>query len=87
MSDTNSDIDSMKILIQFINETLHESQSNGVHLNTVSTLWIILFSVIVVQKLIKYVIKPIVINKNNNTNNKNNDKNINRDPSTECMIV
>ena len=84
MTDTNSDANSMMILIQFINETLHESQSNGVHLNTVSTLWIILFAIIIVQKLIKYVIKPIVNNRNNNTND---DKNINRDPSTECMIV
>lgn len=83
-TDTNSDANSMMILIRFINETLHESQSNGVHLNTVSTLWIILFAIIIVQKLIKYVIKPIVNNRNNNTND---DKNINRDPSTECMIV
>ena len=76
--------DELKILIQFINQTLHESRSNGIHLNTVSTLWIILFALIIVQKLFKYVIKP-VYNRTNNT--QNDDKKINRDPSTECMIV
>ena len=74
----------LKVLINFINQTLHESRSNGIHLNTVSTLWIILFALIIVQKLFKYVIKP-VYNRTNNDNNK--EEKINRDPSTECMIV
>ena len=61
MSDiTNSDINA---LIAFINETLNmlnkTTSSDNKNINTVSTLFIILFALIFAQKLFKYIIKPL----------------------------
>ena len=85
MSDNKlSSDEELQILIRFINETLHESKKEGITINTVSTLWIILFALIIVQKAFKYIIKPIHNYKNNNDNNANQPQ---RDPSTECIIV
>ena len=85
MSDNKlSSDEELQILIRFINETLHESKKEGITINTVSTLWIILFALIIVQKLFKYVIKPIHNYKNNNDNNANQPQ---RDSSTECIII
>ena len=75
----------LQILIRFINETLHESKKEGITINTVSTLWIILFSLIIVQKLFKYIIKPIHNYRNNNDDVNNNQPQ--RDPSAECIII
>lgn len=81
MSDNDEEL---KILIRFINETLHESKKEGITINTVSTLWIILFGLIIVQKLFKYIIKPIH-NYRNNNNDANNQPQ--RNPSAECIII
>ena len=89
MSDNNNDNklssdEEIQILIRFINETLHENKKEGTTINTVSTLWIILFVLIIVQKAFKYIIKPIHNYKNNNDDNANQPR---RDPSAECIIV
>ena len=82
-----SDCDDMLILIKFINQTLSENKESGITLNTVSSLWIILFALIIVQKLFKYVIKPINNRARATTTNSNQSESVNRDTSTECIII
>ena len=79
-SENDSDL---HVLIEFINKTLHEQKDNSIHLNTVSSLWIILFALIITQKIFKYVIKPCQARHQNNEN----EQQPNRDPSVECLVV
>lgn len=52
-------------LVEMINLMSQEKLS----ISTVSTLWIILFGLIMVQKVFKYVIKPCRNNGNGNSDN------------------
>ena len=81
--------DELLVLIRFINETLHESKKDNITINTVSSLWIILFSLIIVQKIFKYVIKPCHqqrLSRSNSESNVNNSSS-NHDPSAECIVL
>lgn len=70
-------------------ELIQLIQNNNKSVDIVVSLWIGLFSLIIIQKLFKYIIKPIANrnNQENNNNNNNNNNTVNRDPSAECMIV
>lgn len=52
---------------------------------TVSTLWIILFGLIITQKVFKYVVKPCRNNANNTTNNGGNENGANVQDA--CIII
>ena len=60
---------------------------------TVATLWIILFGLIVTQKVFKYVIKPRRNNNNNgnsgngDNNNGSNNNNNNNNARDDCTII
>ena len=57
---------------------------------TVATLWIILFGLIVTQKVFKYVVKPCRNNNNNGGNNGNGDNNNgsnNNNARDDCTII
>ena len=59
---------------------------------TVATLWIILFGLIITQKVFKYVVKPCRNNNNggnNNGNNGNGDNNngSNNNARDDCTII
>ena len=78
----------LKALIQLINATLNNNNVSNQSVNLVSSLWIILFSLIIIQKVFKYIVKPCYIQRTTGNNeNKNNNNNINRDPSAECMLA
>ena len=79
-------------LIRTLNQTATASNNRDITINAVSSLWIILFVLIIVQKAFKYIIKPCVRVRRTNEQNENGetDKNnatTNRDPSVECLIV
>lgn len=76
----------LHILIEFINKTLREQKDDSIQLNTVSSLWIILFALIITQKIFKYVIKPCQARRQNNENVEDGNHR-NRDPSVECLVV
>ena len=78
-----SEDEQLIILIKFINQTLNESREQGIKVNTVSTLWIILFALILVQKVFKYIVKPM----RRRVNDDNDKNNVNRDESAECIII
>ena len=61
------------------------SEPLGSSVNLVSSLWIVLFTLIIVQKVFKYVIKPCYNQRRNNENEQQN--NVNRDPSNECIMM
>lgn len=89
--------DDLHVLIEFINKTLREGKDNGVHINTVATLWIILFALIITRKLFKYVIKPCrayqqhqqTINNDNAHDNNNGGVTVGdrRSSDFECIVV
>lgn len=58
---------------------------------TVATLWIILFGLIVTQKVFKYVIKPRRNNNNGNSgngdNNNGSNNNNNNNARDDCTII
>ena len=85
MNNNTREIEIYEMILKLINETIDKNKSESSSLNIVSSLWIILFSLIILQKVFKYVVKPCYRNRNNNNNN--NDNNINRDESTECIVV
>lgn len=65
----DNESEDIRILISYINETIREKRNDNVNLNTVSSLWIILFGLIIVQKLFKYVLKPIARTRTRARNN------------------
>ena len=69
-------------LVELINLMSHEKSS----ISIVSTLWIILFGLIITQKIFKYVIKPC--RNNGNDNNDNNRENGNGgNIQNACFVV
>lgn len=52
---TNEDYE---ILIKFINKTIQSQYNTDSILGLVGSLWIVLFLLILLQKFIKYVVKP-----------------------------
>ena len=76
-------------LLNLINKTCKSSKDENVLLGVGPSLWIILFILILSQKVFKYIIKPrrqALENTNNETNNPTNTT-ANRDSSVECLIV
>lgn len=55
MSDNHDDL-----LLLLINESLSLSRSENKSLSVVSSLWVILFLLILIQKTIKYIVKPYI---------------------------
>lgn len=66
-------------LMELINLMSHEKSS----ISIVSTLWIVLFGLIITQKVFKYVIKPCRNNGNNNNRENGNGGNI----QNACFVV
>ena len=73
------------LILQFLNKTIHENKQSDITINTTTTLWIILFSLILTQKIIKYIVKPCQRMRQNINNGENNPPN--HDPSVECLVV
>ena len=55
MSENHDDL-----LLLLINETLNLSRNENKSLSIVSSLWVILFLLILIQKAIKYIVKPYI---------------------------
>ena len=66
-------------LVDLINLMGKEKSS----ISTVSILWIVLFGLIIAQKVFKYVIKPCRNNRNNNNGENGNGGNI----QNACFVV
>ena len=80
----SDDIDSLASIINVLSEILKKSQQSDSIINIVSVLWIILFTIILSQKVIKYIIKPRIRCNNIISSSSDNDNDNNeRDPSTE----
>lgn len=59
MSDNNPN-DSEYALLKLLIEELNKNNSkNDTSINTVTTLWIVLFALIIAQKVFKYIGKPL----------------------------
>ena len=62
MTDTAGDITDNTTL-QLLKLLLEQSKQSNIEsnksINTVTTLWIVLFSIIVLQKVLKYIAKPV----------------------------
>lgn len=63
MSDSTTNTDTETVLLKLLLEQLQQQNTNNKNNNnsisTVTTLWIVLFSVIVLQKIFKYIVKPV----------------------------
>ena len=86
--DNRTDDTILEALIKLINETLSTNQKQDSTLNIVSTLWIVLFLLIIIQKVFKYVVKPCYNQRNQNLTTQTQDENtITHDPSVHCLVV
>ena len=74
-------------IFKLLSDIIKNDKDSNTLLNLTTTLWIILFVVIISQKVFKYVVKPCIRRNNNTDTNNTNQENANRDPSVECLIV
>lgn len=63
-SNDNGDITSEYALLKLLIEQIQQQQNktnneSNKSINTVTTLWIVLFAIIVLQKVFKYIAKPV----------------------------
>ena len=83
--DNRTDDSILEALIKLINETISTNQKQDSTLNIVSTLWIVLFLLIIIQKVFKYVVKPCYNQRTTQTQDEQ--QTITHDPSVHCLVV
>lgn len=79
----SSEYEMLEALVKLIKETIDTNQKQDSTLNLLSTLWIVLFLLIIVQKVFKYVIKPWRQNQQQQQQRADDE----RDPSNHCLVL